>query len=72
MVEKLTRLYPARWREWYGAEMEQLLEDLAQQSRSHLLVGPRLHADRATVGAGPSSRAKHHNDTITTRMRVTS
>src|SRR5436305_5290478 len=42
VVEKLTRLYPARWREWYGAEMEQLLEDLAQQSRSARL---RLGAD---------------------------
>ena len=33
MVNKLIRLYPARWRERYGAEMTRLLEDLAPLSR---------------------------------------
>ena len=33
MVKNLIRLYPARWRQRYGAEMAQLLDDLAPLSR---------------------------------------
>ena len=40
MVNKLIRLYPARWRERYGAEMTRLLEDLAPLSRgARLRIG---------------------------------
>jgi hypothetical protein len=33
MVKRLIRLYPARWRRRYGAEMARLLDDLAPLSR---------------------------------------
>ena len=40
MVNKLIRLYPARWRERYGTEMTRLLEDLTPLSRgAQLRIG---------------------------------
>ena len=40
MVNKLIRLYPARWRERYGTEMTRLLDDLAPLSRgAQLRIG---------------------------------
>ena len=40
MVNKLIRLYPARWRERYGTEMTRLLADLAPLSRgARLRIG---------------------------------